>query len=242
MSNGSNGSINTYDVYMKRKNMRQADSLWINNPYVLFDRDRLVEFIPTSDMNDDERLNALARFFIYLGVIMVVFYGRMRYIYLTIVAMMVLYVISYNYYRVEMNNYERFDDDVKRELGIKPEVPIKIADSGDICQMPTPDNPFMNVMLTDYTDNPNRLPACSMSDEDVKAESDRHFNYNLYKDVSDVWDRRNSQRQYVTMPGTTIPNDRDTFMKWCWKTTNVCRDGAQDACLQYEDLRVPGYS
>ncbi len=33
--------------------------------------------------------------------------------------------------------------------------------NANLCQMPNKDNPFMNILVTDYANNPNRLPACN---------------------------------------------------------------------------------
>jgi hypothetical protein len=229
----------TYQVEGKK---HINDPFWGDDISVLFTPKRLIEFFPTSDMNTAEKLNSLTRFFIYLSLVLFVVYRSYNLFFIGIIGACLMYLINYNDAKKQINDQEQFSSRLKQHLGINQETPIKVNEAGDICQLPTPNNPFMNVLITDYTDNPNRPPACSYNDTDAKQASDKYFNYNLYKDVEDVWERRNSQREYVTMPGTTIPNDRDSFMKWCWKTTYVCKDGDLNYCLQYEDMRVPGYS
>lgn len=232
----------TYDVFEKEKKNRVTDHFWSEQPQILYDNDRMIEFFPTKDMTTNEKLNALSRFFIYLGILLFIVVRNYNLFFIPIIALSIIYLVRHNDTLSHRFDLEQFDEKIKDELGIKQDTRLKIDAVGDICQMPTPNNPFMNVLISDYTDNPQRPPACSLADDDVKSETEKYFNYNLYKDVEDIWDKRNSQRQYVTMPGTTIPNDRDSFMKWCWKTTNVCKDGSSDYCLQFEDLRVPGYS
>jgi hypothetical protein len=107
-------------------------------------------------------------------------------------------------------------------------------------QMPSANNPFMNVLISDYTENPDRKPAGNIEDPEVKALIDKHFNTGLYKDIDDVWDRGNSQRQFYTNPSTTIPNDRDSFAKWCWNTPMTCKEGNLQRCLKYDDVRAHG--
>ena len=34
-----------------------------------------------------------------------------------------------------------------------------------------------------------------------------------------------SQRQFFTVPGNDVPNDRDTFMKWCYRAPASCKEG-----------------
>jgi hypothetical protein len=228
------------DIVNKQMTIENGDTFWINDPSILFSYDRALEFVPTSDMSTNEKLNSLTRFAIYLGVILLFISGKIRMLWISIVPMVIIYIIYINMTSINQNQKDKFESSVKEKFGISQNTPIKIDDKGDICQLPTPNNPFMNVLMTDYTANPNRPPACSHADNDVKELTNDHFDYNLYKDVSDVWEKRNSQREFVTMPSTTIPNDRDSFMKWCWKTTNVCRDGDMDYCLKYEDPRLPG--
>ena len=54
---------------------------------------------------------------------------------------------------------------------------------------------------------------------------ENNFEEDLYKDVNDIFGKNNSQRQYYTMPGNSVPNDRDTFMKWCYQTPPTCKEG-----------------
>ena len=232
----------TYDTYIKEKENVLSDSFWSDDPSILFDKDRVIEFFPTVDMSINERLNAISRFFIYLSFLLFIITRNYNVFFIPIIGLSILYVTYYNDSNLHLFNVEKFDDDIKKTLGLRPDIPLKIDDVGDICQRPTPANPFMNVLISDYTDNPSRPPACSQADDDIKGETKKYFDYNLYKDVDDVWDNTNSQRQFVTLPGMTIPNDRDSWIKWCCKSTNVCKDGDQDYCLEYEDLRVPGNS
>ena len=230
--------MNTSEIYQTEQKKHVNDVFWTHDPKLLFNPDRLIEFFPTQDMNTAEKLNALTRFSIYLSIVLFVVYRNYILFFIGIVATAILYLINYNDERYQITSQEQFESKIKEELKIDPKTPIKVNELGDICQMPTPMNPYMNVLITDYTDNPNRPPACAYNDAQAREESDKYFNYNLYKDVEDVWEKRNSQREYVTMPWTTIPNDRDSFMKWCWKTTYVCKDGDLNYCLQNDDMRV----
>ena len=160
-------------------------------------------------MSDVEKLNALTRLSIYLSIILFVIYRDYKIFFIAIVSAVILSIIYYAEKRRHISNQEQFEDKIKTELAINKDTAIKVNENGDICQLPTPNNPFMNVLMTDYTDNPNRPPACNYNDKQVSEMRDQYFNYNLYKDVEDVWEKRNSQREYVTLPGMTIPNDRD---------------------------------
>ena len=110
------------------------------------------------------------------------------------------------------------------------------------CTKPTIDNPFMNATMKDYMNFDNngsivdRPPACDPNDPEIKQMMDNSFSNNLYKDVSDVFGKMSSQRNYFTMPWTTIPNKQDEVARWLYLSPKTCKED-QDNCLQYEDLR-----
>ena len=83
----------------------------------------------------------------------------------------------------------------------------------------------------------DRPEACDTNDVEIKKQIDSSFNNNLYKDVNDVFGKMNSQRQFYTMPSTTIPNAQDDFAKWLYLNPKTCKED-QDYCLKYEDVRA----
>ena len=50
-------------------------------------------------------------------------------------------------------------------------------------------------------------------------------NDSLFRDVNDLFGKNNSQRQFYTVPGNSIPNDQDTFAKWLYATPKTCKEG-----------------
>jgi hypothetical protein len=114
--------------------------------------------------------------------------------------------------------------------------------AGEKCTKPTIDNPFMNFTMKDYMnldDNGrivDRAPACDPNDPDVKKMIDNSFSNNLYRDVSDVFGKTSSQRNYYTMPWTTVPNNRELFQNWLYLNPKTCKED-QDYCTPFEDLR-----
>jgi hypothetical protein len=88
---------------------------------------------------------------------------------------------------------------------------------------PTVENPFMNVNL--ITDNKEKIESPnSWNNEEVQKDIEDKFGYNLYRDVGDLYGKSNSQRQYYTMPSTTIPNNQTSFAKWCYSVGPTCKE------------------
>jgi hypothetical protein len=227
----------TADVYLKEKSNTLSDKYWYETPAILFSKDRAIEFIPTKDMNNYEKLNAISRFFIYLGILLFLVFRNYLVLFIPIIALTLITIIWHNDATLHQENVAQFDQRVKETFGIAKDTLIDIDPLGNVCQRPNPHNPFMNVLISDYVTNPQRPPACSLTDPFINDEMTKHFEYNLYRNVDDVWDRNNSQREYYTMPSTTIPNDRETFQKWLYKLPAVCKDGDMDQCLEFDRVQ-----
>jgi hypothetical protein len=151
-------------------------------------------------------------------------------------------------YEDMLNNFEPKLEQFTEKLSTEKLSTEKLSD--DIlktqakCYQPTQQNPFMNATMEDYLTFDNkgnivdRPPACNPNDPSVKRKIDTLFDNNLFKDITDVWGKVNSQRNFYTNPSTTIPNDRDAFANWLYKTPKTCKED-QEFCssLNFEDLR-----
>jgi hypothetical protein len=86
---------------------------------------------------------------------------------------------------------------------------------GVSCQMPTPNNPMGNVLITDYTDAPNRLEACYYPTVKpfVQAYSSDRIPYDAGRSRTSMpkYLRNAMERQFVSNPVTKIPGDQTAF-------------------------------
>ena len=104
---------------------------------------------------------------------------------------------------------------------------------------PAPKNPFMNVMLTDYTDNPLRAKAKDSSDPAVESNINNNaFNQDIYndsrifKDLGENIDFEQSMRQFYTTASTTIPNKQEDFARYCYGDMPSCKEGNPYQCAK----------
>ena len=101
---------------------------------------------------------------------------------------------------------------------------------------PTARNPFMNVLIDEIKYNPMRPPAANIGDMEVKTTLDDFFRVEFTSDPTDVFGRSQSQRQFITMPSTTVPNDASSYQNWLYKIPGkTCKEGGRDACLPGTD-------
>ena len=102
--------------------------------------------------------------------------------------------------------------------------------------LPTAVNPFMNVLVDEIKYNPTRPAATSILDPSVKVGLDDFFRTEFYSDPTDVFGKSQSQRQFVAMPSTSIPNDVDSYQNWLYRIPGkTCKEGGREACLPGTD-------
>jgi len=113
-----------------------------------------------------------------------------------------------------------------------------IEEKLNTCKRPTSDNPMMNLSAVDHG-NQNVPAACNANDSEIQNDIKINFNKDLFRNVDELWEKENSQRQFYTMPNTAVPNNQKEFAEWLYKmpTSNICKED-QYACLRYDDLRV----
>lgn len=219
------------------KNIK-SDPFWYNDIGILIHPDRLIEFFPINDYTLEEKFNALARLSLYISIILFYYNADYGYISIFLATLLITYFVWVN--RPLEKEYEETKETKTSEPNIE-----KLENETTLgCTKPTLDNPFMNVTMKDFlnidenTGNVvDRPPACDITDPEVKKEIDGNFNNNLFRDVNDIFGKMNSQRQFYTMPSTTIPNAQGEFAKWLYLNPKTCKED-QDYCVAYEDLRA----
>jgi len=188
----SNSNENKYDSY-------EHDPSWVDDYTILINGNRLSDFFPSKEFSFSENLNAIVRFSVYCSLLLYLFGNSYIVFYIAIGAFAITYILwTFRDITEGFLEKEKYKGD--RSVEVKPTI----------------DNPFMNVLLTDYMDNPERKPV-PITDT-VEEEIENKFYFNLYRELGDVYEKNHSERQFFTMPCTTIPNDQDDFANWLYKT------------------------
>jgi len=102
---------------------------------------------------------------------------------------------------------------------------------------PTKENPFTNIVFSDYLDASNLAPACNIDNDQVLKEMENLYNSTIYRNLSDVWERENSQRIFYTVPIQTIPNDQTEFANWLYKTGPTCHENTEN-CTYFQSQNM----
>lgn len=192
-------------------------SIWYKDVYNFITDKNFIDFVPLSSMNLVEKLNAIMRFSIYFSLLIYIINQKFSIVIVPILTAIITYLLYTNH------RYNRLADKQLYEgMGLREE-------GNTVCQKPSKDNPFMNVLMSDYALRPNRPRACKHSNK-VKVEMKQHFDHNLYRDIDDIYHSISSDRQFYTTPSTTIPNDSVGFAKFLFKIGKTCKEGSGDQC------------
>lgn len=104
----------------------------------------------------------------------------------------------------------------------------------DTCRKPTVENPFANIAFSDYLDAEKLAEPCNADDPQVSNQMQNLYNSSIFRNLSDVWERENSQRMFYTTPIQTIPNNQTDFANWLYKTGPSCKENTE-YCTYYQD-------
>lgn len=175
------------------------EQIWFEDPSVLFAKDTFMKFTGNSTA---ESLNSIVRIVTYVSIVTYLLTMEGKFLMLIPIVLLFTFVL-----------YSLFPN------GKKLEAFITTKSNHKVYTMPTQNNPFMNVLLTDIVDDPNRADAAPTSRHDVKRDIYKEFQKtsDMYMDTSDLFDQAQAMRTFHTIQSATVPNDLDGFKKWLAK-------------------------
>jgi hypothetical protein len=205
----------------------------------------LFEFFPTENMSYEQKLNAITRLIIVLTLVGFAVSQNVRLLIVSVITITAIY-LYYVYQKKEIQKkagkkvkFENFDT-----APSSPSSPSSLSgpvasalnknginiDPAQVFEPPSAQNPFSNVMMTDYDYNPNKKPAAPSFNENINhdimgqaKQLVRNANPDqpdiadkLFKDLGDQLYFEQSLRPFNSNPSTTIPNDQGAFADFCF--------------------------
>jgi len=198
--------------------MSNTQKIWFDDiSHFITDKNYFV-IIPLGQMSTIDKINAIMRFFLYLGILLALIRNNGRYLMFPVIAGAIS-ILVYNY---ETRNKQIIETELeKRDLDIV---------NNKVCTRVTVDNPFMNPSISDLTFNPEKPGACDITNEKVQSDIDKQFHSRVFQDVNDIYNNQSSERQFYTLPSTTIPNNQGGFADWLYNRGPSCKQGNGDQC------------
>ena len=184
-------------------------TFWTQNPSILFNSNYITQIWPYSYMNKDDKFNAITRFVILLSLFGFMCINRILILILGIIIIGII-VLLYN------NNKEGYLSSYFKEYN-KDEIKI------------TENNPFDNVLMSDYKYNTDKKEAIQDYTPEIENKLNESIKQSILeqnKDNSDMiymfsdnkqnFEFEQNMRQFNSNPSTTIPNNQDNFLNFCY--------------------------
>jgi len=179
-----------------------------------------MNIIPLVSMNFKEKILSIVFLIIFLSIILTFIFKEPIII---LVAIVLIIFLFYIYLFDEKTKIETNEHLNNRNLAVI---------NNQICVKPSSENPFMNPSIIDYTNSNNNIKACPYNEKEIENNVNSYFKDTVYKDVNDIYERNFSERQFYTVPATTIPNDRQSFEKWLYYRDKTCKENNGIQCYK----------
>ena len=196
---------------------------WFKDISILYDKNYLMEIIPKKEYDFNRKLNAVVRFTIYYGILLYIFKRDKNILCLPFITIVI------TVYLHKTSKDDKQDDNFKGLMNTKGSTNLSEIDmmideiNTDVYRIPEIDNPMMNQNTFDLYENKKAIPT--YNNPGVKRKVEETLDSQVFKDSNDLFNRRNSQRQWYTMPNTEAMNKQTEFAKWCYMTPPTCKEG-----------------
>lgn len=220
----------------------QYTNIWLNSPDVLLKRGQINQIWPREYMSRNEKINAITRLVIILTILG--FLVTQTYNFL-ITGLVTLGVIAALYYAKEYKQDNQGGGLQSRAEGFtNPEV-YKALKSN--FTNPTNKNPFMNVLLPEIQDNPNRKMAAPAYNRAVEKQinndtenfvvsnfdNDPQIKKKLFSNLGDSLEFENfGQYNFYATANTRVPNDQTSFADFCYGDMVSGKEGNDFALIR----------
>ena len=209
---------------------------WTKNPAILLDSNYITELWITNNMSKNQKLNAISRLVILLTLIA---YGLTRNIRILISGIITIVALIFvNYLNKNNESFTNIRNKMNNQLD-------KIYLNPDYFTQSTVKNPLSNVQPQEIIDNPKRKDAPPSYNKKVEQQinnntkeiirknfNDKDIDKKLFNDLGDNLQFENSMRQFYSTASTTVENDQESFLKFCYGDMGSCKDGDVDQCIK----------
>jgi len=187
-------------------------SFWLNDISVLFQN--YTKFYPNKNMNNIEKANSIMRLSVYYSILLIVLNLDSSWLTVSFLLICISLFIG-----LSENFNSSYNSTIK----------------------PTKDNPYMNFIAGDLMINPNKPPACDITDKTVREKQLKLFrtNKNTGKEIVDynnLYGTTINDRSFYTMPSTTLVNDQNGFANFLFGDFGKCKSEGK-YCLKHRDNR-----
>jgi hypothetical protein len=211
---------------------------WTNEPTILFNKEYMLDLWPSSNMNYEQKLNAITRLIILVSILGYILTMSTRIIFVGIITLVIIFVLFKmkkqkltkemldEGFTVQGNEITgMFDKSLSTTNPITLESVLKSE-----FKEGTKRNPFSNVLLTEIMDEPDRksAPPAFNPDVDVQITKDvkrsvqfmnpdiKNTSKQLFGDLYEQFNLDQSNRVFFSTANTKIANDQGAFAQFLY--------------------------
>ena len=183
------------------------------DPKEIFKTSDILKFWPTATQSADERVSATTRFVLYAMCIVYIINREPRIFALGGISLAILY------YMWTSNMVK--DGKLRSTIG---DARLSSVFRSNVT-LPSVENSMGNVLMTDYVDNPDRPAAAWYPSVRTQVQQ-------AWSQIHPFERQRDAERNFYTMPASTIPNDQTGFAQAAYGKPFApkCHDQGGAAC------------
>jgi hypothetical protein len=213
---------------------------WTNEPTILFNKEYMLDLWPSSNMNYEQKLNAITRLIILVSILGYILTMSTRIIFvgiITLVAIFVLFKMKKQKLTKEMldEGFTVQGNEVtglfNKNLTTTTTNPVTLESVLKTeFKEGTKRNPFSNVLLTEIMDEPDRksAPPAFNPDVDVQITKDvkrsvqfmnpeiKNTSKQLFGDLYQEFNLDQSNRVFFSTANTKVANDQGAFAQFLY--------------------------
>lgn len=211
---------------------------WTNEPTILFNKEYMLELWPSSNMNYEQKLNAITRLIILVSILGYILTMSTRIIFVGIITLAIIFVLFKM--KKQKLTKQMLDEGFTvqgNEITGMFDKKFKTTDSVTLDSVletefkeGTKRNPFSNVLLTEIMDEPDRKsapPAFNPEvDEQITKDIKRSVQFmnpeidntskQLFGDLYERFNLDQSNRVFFSTPNTKVVNDQGAFAQFLY--------------------------
>ena len=231
---------------------------WTNEPTILFNKEYMLDLWPSSNMNYEQKLNAITRLIILVSILGYILTMSTRIIFVGIITLVIIFVLFKM--KKQKLTKEMLDEGFtvqgnevtglfNKNLTTTTTNPVTLESVLKTeFKEGTKRNPFSNVLLTEIMDEPDRkaAPPAFNPDVDEKITKDvkrsvqllnpdiKNTSKQLFGDLYQEFNLDQSNRVFFSTANTRVNSDQGAFGKFLYGDMPSAKESTPEANIQRE--------
>lgn len=229
---------------------------WTNEPTILFNKEYMLDLWPSSNMNYEQKLNAITRLIILVSILGYILTMSTRIIFVGIITLVIIFVLF------KMKKQKLTKEMLNEGFTIQGNEVTGLFDKSMSTTNPitlesvlksefkegTKRNPFSNVLLTEIMDEPDRkaAPPAFNPDVDEQITKDvkrsvqlmnpdiKNTSKQLFGDLYQEFNLDQSNRVFFSTANTRVNSDQGAFGKFLYGDMPSAKESTPEGNLQRE--------